>query len=129
MATPDPNRRWHSSATLNPALSALTSTLPLPMSLNPRRRRNITFGLSSCLDAAAKDGDDLLRSCIRIHRSTQSRPSRERTRWDRMSAQERQRGWFISLRSHSKPAIILLAILSSISFATGDPRAGASWRA
>jgi Mg2+-importing ATPase len=40
-------------------------------------------------------------------------------------AQERQRGWFISLLIIIRnPLVILLAILSSISFATGDPRAG-----
>ena len=40
-------------------------------------------------------------------------------------AQERQRGWFLSLLIIIRnPLVILLAVLSSISFATGDPRAG-----
>ena len=40
-------------------------------------------------------------------------------------AQERQRGWFIRLLAILlNPLVILLAVLSSISFATDDPRAG-----
>jgi len=45
-------------------------------------------------------------------------------------AQERQRGWFISLLIIIRnPLVILLAILSSISFATAIRALGASWRA
>src|ERR1019366_1823893 len=40
-------------------------------------------------------------------------------------AQERRRGWFIRLLIIIRnPLVILLAVLSSISFATGDARAG-----
>ena len=79
------------------------------------------------LDAAAKDGDALLQS---LHTTpeglTQAEAEvRARTAGPNEVAQERQRGWFISLLIIIRnPLVILLAVLSSISFATGDPRAG-----
>jgi Mg2+-importing ATPase len=79
------------------------------------------------LDASAKDGDELLRS---LHSGpeglTQSEAeNRARTFGPNEVAQERRRGWFIRLLIILRnPLVILLAILSSISFATGDARAG-----
>ena len=79
------------------------------------------------LDAAAKDGDELLRF---LHTSlsglTQSEAeNRARTSGPNEVAQEHRRGWFIRLLIIMRnPLVILLAILSSISFATGDARAG-----
>jgi Mg2+-importing ATPase len=79
------------------------------------------------LDAAAKDGDELLRF---LHSGldglTQSEAeSRARTSGPNEVAQEHRRGWFIRLLIITRnPLVILLAILSSISFATKDARAG-----
>ena len=130
MATPDPNRTvGHSSATLNPGALSATSTPPAPdESQIPAKAKEHNIRVSpAVLDAAAKDGDDLLRS---LHTAstglTQSEAeSRAHTVGPNEVAQERQRGWFISLLIIIRnPLVILLAILSSISFATGDPRAG-----
>jgi Mg2+-importing ATPase len=79
------------------------------------------------LDAAAKDGDELLRF---LHSGldglTQSEAeNRARTSGPNEVAQEHRRGWFIRLLIIMRnPLVILLAILSSISFATRDARAG-----
>jgi Mg2+-importing ATPase len=79
------------------------------------------------LDAAAKDGDELLRS---LHTSLDGltqieAENRARTSGPNEVAQERQRGWFIRLLIIMRnPLVILLTILSSISYATGDARAG-----
>ncbi len=79
------------------------------------------------LDAAGKNGGELLQS---LHTSpaglTQTEAEeRARTSGPNEVAQERRRGWFIRLVIILRnPLVILLAILSSISFATGDARAG-----
>src|SRR5271165_11269 len=79
------------------------------------------------LDAAGKDGDALLES---LHTAsaglTQAEAeARERTAGPNEVAQERRRGWFMRLLIILRnPLVILLAALSSISFATGDARAG-----
>jgi hypothetical protein len=82
---------------------------------------------SAVLDAAAKDGDALLQS---LHTTpvglTQAEAeARARTAGPNEVAQERRRGWFMRLLIILRnPLVILLAALSSISFATGDARAG-----
>jgi Mg2+-importing ATPase len=82
---------------------------------------------SAVLDAAAKDVDALLQS---LHTApeglTQAEAeARERTTGPNEVAQERRRGWIIRLLIILRnPLVILLAALSSISFATGDARAG-----
>ncbi len=79
------------------------------------------------LDAAGKSGDALLQS---LHTTpeglTQAEAeARARTAGPNEVAQERRRGWFIRLLIILRnPLVILLAALSSISFATGDARAG-----
>jgi len=79
------------------------------------------------LDAAGKDGDELLRSLRTASAGLKQSEAelRARTSGPNEVAQERQRGWFVSLLIIIRnPLVILLAILSSISFATGDVRAG-----
>jgi Mg2+-importing ATPase len=79
------------------------------------------------LDAAGKNSDALLQS---LHTTpeglTQAEAeARARTAGPNEVAQERRRGWFIRLLIILRnPLVILLAALSSISFATGDARAG-----
>ena len=83
---------------------------------------------SAVLDAAGKNGDALLQS---LHTTpaglTQAEAeARARTAGPNEVAQERRRGWFMRLLIILRnPLVILLAALSSISFATGDARAGA----
>ena len=65
--------------------------------------------------------------CTRLTRALRKRRPRQRARTAGPNevAQERQRGWFIRLLIILRnPLVILLATLSSISFATGDVRAG-----
>jgi Mg2+-importing ATPase len=82
---------------------------------------------SAVLDAARKEGDALLQS---LHTTpaglTQAEAeARARNAGPNEVAQERQRGWFMRLLIILRnPLVILLAALSSISFATGDARAG-----
>src|ERR1039457_882139 len=79
------------------------------------------------LDAAGKADDELLRS---LHTAAAGlteadAEARARTAGPNEVAQQRPRGWFIRLLIILRnPLVILLAALSSISFATGDARAG-----
>jgi len=82
---------------------------------------------SAVLDAAARDGDALLKS---LHTTAEGltqaeAEARARTAGPNEVAQERRRGWFVRLLVILRnPLVILLAALSSVSFATGDARAG-----
>jgi Mg2+-importing ATPase len=116
-----------SNPSSSPAGSAVT---PPPAEASPiaaKAKEHHIRVSPDVLDAAAKDGDELLRF---LHSGlgglTQSEAeSRARTSGPNEVAQERQRGWFIRLLIIVRnPLVILLAILSSISFATGDARAG-----
>ena len=101
---------------------------PLDKSSTVAKAKNHNIRISSAvLDAAAKDGDALLQS---LHTApeglTQAEAeARARTAGPNEVAQERRRGWFMRLLIILRnPLVILLAALSSISFATGDARAG-----
>ena len=79
------------------------------------------------LDAAQKDGDDLLKSLRTTAAGlTQTEAEdRARTTGPNEVAQEHRQGWPIRLlKIIRNPLVILLATLSAISFATGDARAG-----
>jgi Mg2+-importing ATPase len=79
------------------------------------------------LDAARKDGEPLLQS-LRTTATGLSQveaEGRARTTGPNVVAQERRQGWFVRLlKILRNPLVILLGILSGISFATGDVRAG-----
>jgi Mg2+-importing ATPase len=94
----------------------------------PAKAKNSNIRVSpAVLDAAGKDGDELLRS---LHTTPAGlteadAEARARTAGPNEVAQQRPRGWFIRLLIILRnPLVILLAALSSISFATGDARAG-----
>jgi Mg2+-importing ATPase len=79
------------------------------------------------LDAAAKDGDELLGSLRTTATGLTQAEAEERTRTSGLNevAQERPQGWPIRLlKIIRNPLVILLAGLSAISYATGDARAG-----
>jgi Mg2+-importing ATPase len=127
MTIPDPNH-----AVEKPAANTISGTVaPSPPSeaspIAAKAKEHHIRVSPDVLDAAAKDGDELLRF---LHSSldglTQSEAeNRARTAGPNEVAQERRRGWFIRLLIITRnPLVILLAILSSISFATGDERAG-----
>ena len=130
MGTPDSSHAAENApAKVDSGAPNSPTTLPSPdESQIPAKAKQHNIRVSpAVLDAAGKDGDDLLRS---LHTAstglTQSEAeSRARTAGPNEVAQERQRGWFLSLLIIIRnPLVILLAVLSSISFATGDPRAG-----
>jgi Mg2+-importing ATPase len=112
-----------------PAGVSPTGTPTPPDKSSPvAKAKNHNIRISSAvLDAATKDGDALLQL---LHTTpeglTQAEAeARRRTVGPNEVAQERRRGWFIRLLIILRnPLVILLAALSSISFATGDARAG-----
>ena len=79
------------------------------------------------LDAAAKDGAELLRYLRTTQDGLTQQEAEERARKTGPNevAQERRRGWFLRLLIILRnPLVILLGTLSAVSFATGDARAG-----
>ena len=79
------------------------------------------------LDAARKDGEELLRDLrTSLNGLTQAEAQeRARTTGPNEIAQERKQGWPIRvLKIIRNPLVILLSTLSAISFLTGDARAG-----
>src|SRR5271165_6353339 len=79
------------------------------------------------LDAARKDGETLLRDLrTSIAGLTQAEAEeRARTEGPNEIAQEHRQGWLIRLlRMLRNPLVILLSTLSTVSFITGDARAG-----
>jgi len=79
------------------------------------------------LTAARKDGETLLQDLGTSLAGLSESDAEERARANGPNeiAQERKQGWAIRLlRIIRNPLVILLAVLSSVSFLTGDPRAG-----
>src|SRR5579872_4110965 len=90
------------------------------------KNRNIRVS-AAVLDAALKDGDALLQSLRTRYGGLTQAEAEDRTRTigPNEVAQERRQGWFVRLlKIIRNPLVILLAVLSSVSFATGDARAG-----
>src|ERR1035438_8815530 len=130
MTAPDTNSALEESAVKSGPAGVGPEGTPVPpdKSSPVAKAKNHNIRVSPpVLDAAAKDGDTLLQS---LHTTPEGLAQAEaevraRTAGPNEVAQERQRGWFISLLIIIRnPLVILLAVLSSISFATGDPRAG-----
>jgi Mg2+-importing ATPase len=130
MTTPNPKAAGEKPSTEanSGATSAAETHPPLDASPIPAKAKEHNIRVSAAvLDAAARDGDALLQS---LHTTpeglTQAEAeARARTAGPNEVAQERRRGWFIRLLIILRnPLVILLAALSSISFATGDARAG-----
>jgi len=127
MTTPDPSHA-ETKPPLEASSSAVTTPAPAEASPIPAKAKQHNIRVSpAVLDAAGKQGDELLQF---LHTApaglTQSEAEdRARTSGPNEVAQERQRGWFIRLLIILRnPLVILLATLSTISFATGDARAG-----
>jgi len=96
--------------------------------MGPHKTKSQNIRVSpAVLDAARKSGEELLHN-LRTSLSglTQAEAEeRQRTTGPNVMAQERRQGWPIRLlKIIRNPLVILLAILSSVSFATGDARAG-----
>jgi Mg2+-importing ATPase len=82
---------------------------------------------AAVLDAARKDGEALLRDLRTASGGLTQVEAEERARTTGPNeiAQERKQGWPVRLlKIIRNPLVILLTVLSSVSFATGDARAG-----
>jgi Mg2+-importing ATPase len=130
MATPDPNHAVEKPAAgTNHADAGVVATVPQPdaSAIAAKAKEHNIRVSPAVLDAAGKEGDELLRSLGTTPNGLTQAEAEERMRTSGPNevAQERQRGWFIRLLLILRnPLVILLAVLSSISFATGDARAG-----
>ena len=94
----------------------------------PTQAKNHNIRVShEVIEAARKDGEDLLRSLQTTSqglRQTEAE-NRARTVGSNEVAQERRQGWPVRLlKIIRNPLVILLAALSAISYGTGDARAG-----
>jgi Mg2+-importing ATPase len=109
--------------------SALTTSLTHPNQapiLKKDKNHNICVA-PAVLDAARKDGEELLRDLRTTLAGLTQAEADERasTIGPNEVAQERKQGWPVRLlRTTRNPLVILLTTLSAISFLTGDPRAG-----
>ena len=94
----------------------------------PKKAKNQNIRVSpTVLDAAGKDGDELLQSLRTAPAGLTQTEAEERARTTGPNevAQERQQGWFLRLMKIIRnPLVVLLATLSAVSFSTGDARAG-----
>jgi Mg2+-importing ATPase len=94
----------------------------------PAKTKNQDIRVAAAvLDAARKDGEALLRDLrTSLAGLTQAEAEeRARTTGPNEIAQGRKQGWLIRvLRIIRNPLVILLSLLSTVSFATGDARAG-----
>src|SRR5579862_5990879 len=97
----------------------------LPLSAHAKNK-NIQVS-PAVLDAARKDGDQLLHDLRTASNGLTQAEAEERARAAGLNevAQEKPQGWPVRLlKILRNPLVILLATLSAISFATGDARAG-----
>src|ERR1700675_2012105 len=94
----------------------------------PAKAKNHNIHVSpAVLDAARKDGEELLRDLRTTGGGLSQAEAEARglTAGPNEVAQERPQGWPIRLlKIIRNPLVILLAVLSAVSFATGDARAG-----
>jgi Mg2+-importing ATPase len=96
---------------------------PLP---TQTKKQNIRVS-PAVIDAARKDGEQVLRDLRTSAGGLTEADAEERARTTGPNevAQERKQGWFVRLLKITRnPLVILLTILSSVSFLTGDARAG-----
>jgi Mg2+-importing ATPase len=130
MTAPEMNRTAEESAEgsgpsgVGPAgIPSASDAPPIPAKA---KEHNIRVS-PAVLDAAGKDGDALLQSLHTTAKGlTQAEADqRARTSGPNEVAQERRRGWFVRLLIIIRnPLVILLTTLSTISYVTGDARAG-----
>jgi len=94
----------------------------------PPKAKHQTIRVSpAVIEAAGKDGEELLQSLRTTAAGLTQTEAEERARTigPNEVAQERRQGWFLRLlKIIRNPLVVLLATLSAVSFATGDARAG-----
>src|SRR5665213_1304985 len=131
MTLPDADNTAVHAATPTGTGDSSASGAPATPSKNPSvgpKAKNHNIQISpAVLDAARKSGDDLLQSLRTTCEGLTQTEAEERLRTTgpNQVAQERRQGWPIRLlKIIRNPLVILLTTLSTISFATGDARAG-----
>ena len=100
---------------------------PLLPSFRGQPKKQTICVSPAVLDAARKDGEELLRDLRTSLAGLTDGEAEERARVTGPNevAQERKQGWFVRLLKMTRnPLVILLTTLSAISFLTGDARAG-----
>ena len=116
----------HDAGPADAGLAAPPARLKEPPIPTKTKSQNIRVA-PAVLDAARKDGEALLRDLRTSLAGLTQAEAEERTRATGPNeiAQERKQGWPIRvLRIIRNPLVILLTILSAVSFFTGDARAG-----
>ncbi len=116
-------------ALANAGATALTAppTPPHHPAISTKSKSQNIHVSPAVVDAAQKDGDELLRSLRTTPEGLTQAEAEERARTvgPNEVAQERRQGWFVRLlKIVRNPLVILLGTLSAVSFATGDARAG-----
>jgi len=129
MPAPDANSTAESLVKIRRASASLPGPPagPKEQSLLPKVKSQNIHVSQVVLEAAQKDGEDLLKSLRTTAAGlTQAEAEdRARTTGPNEVAQEHKQGWPIRLlKIIRNPLVILLATLSAISFTTGDARAG-----
>ncbi len=127
MTTPDPDSTVDGHGTSGAGLPGPPARPDEPSANLPKAKNQNIHVSSAVLDAARKDGDDLLKSLGTAATGLMQTEAEERARTAGPNevAQERRQGWPVRLfKIVRNPLVILLATLSAISFATGDARAG-----
>jgi Mg2+-importing ATPase len=108
------------------ATTAAAASAPPPAPPPKPKTQNIRVA-QVILEAAGKDATTLLRSLgTRLGGLTQAEAEqRARTAGPNAIAQEHQAGWLLRIaKIIANPLVILLTVLSTISYLTGDARAG-----
>ena len=130
MTQTDPNhaKKMPFADTTSSAAGAVGTFQPPDASPIPAKAKEHNIRVSpAVLDAAGKVGNELFTSLQTTPEGLTQTEAEERARTSGPNevAQGRRRGWFIRLLIILRnPLVILLAVLSSISFATGDAHAG-----
>ena len=127
MITPDAGSTAEASVNASgTAASGLTGPPAHPHEPTKAKHQNIRVS-PAVLDAARKDGEQLLRGLRTAAGGLTQAEAEERARTigPNEVAQERRQGWPARLlKIIRNPLVILLATLSAVSFVTGDARAG-----
>ena len=111
---------------VEPSLAA-PSAPPADPAIHAKAKHQAIRVSPAVLNAARKDGEDLLQSLNTTSKGLTQGEAEERARTTGPNevAQERRQGWFVRLlKIMRNPLVILLGALSAVSFATGDARAG-----
>src|ERR1700674_3400742 len=130
MTTPDADRAAEALANVDGTVGSSLAGPPARPNEPPipTKAKNQNIRVSpAVLDAARKDGEELLRDLRTSPGGLTQAEAEERARTTGPNevAQERKQGWPVRvLKIIRNPLVILLTTLSAVSFLTGDARAG-----